>query len=347
MATIVANQPYREPWGARLAESFLTDLLLGGIQRGRAATASKREGEYMAQLAAQRQQGGLAPEAGYFDVNPLNPMNPDAVPAPDMVRTPGKMPSLGDAFTLKASDPRFAGISVDRTYDMVNPLYQSWQKEDELARRQAYAAEIAGMSPEDPGFLSNLVGGHVQGFVDPSVVGHGQNMYEHMNPHKTLNTVNTGDAMTGYAFDPGTGGVEELFRQAMGQSPDSRAATGARYAELSESRRRYDQEYADRKKDETFLRSQQVPEGADAQRAMIIENLLTGRTSPQAGTAIGGLMYPKTGARTGGRDYSVLTPAERLKGLENYYNEYSPNPTPPKPLHGGGFMWINNLYCCQ
>jgi hypothetical protein len=35
---------------------------------------------------------------------------------------------------------------------------------------------------------------------------------------------------------------------------------------------------------------------------------------------------------------------ERRKRL---YIEYSPNPTPPKPLHGGGFMWINNLYCCQ
>jgi hypothetical protein len=300
MATIVTQQQQQTPFGARLLESLLTDLLVGGIQRGREANQARKESAFAGELAKRRQPGGLEPDlTGYFDTNPLLPMNPDAVPAPQMVQTPGRTPGLGDMMELKAT-PRFAGLPMDRAYAVGNPLIQGWQQEDDRARRDAYAAELAGMSPQDPAMFSKVLSGGVSGFTDSAALGHLQNMYEHMNPHKTFSTVNTGDTVTGYAFDPGTGGVQEAFRRAMGLSPDTRATVGARYAEIAaENARSNRPKYAPN-----------LVQDENGQYHTFETN--SGTLAP---TGIKGAPKPSPG----GKDYSVLTPAEKLKGLTDHY----------------------------
>jgi hypothetical protein len=71
------------------------------------------------------------------------------------------------------------------------------------------------------------------------VLGYQEGMYKHDNPHKTLNTANFGNKMKGFAFDPRTGSALEAFDHAMGQSPESRAATGLGYAQIAAADRRH------------------------------------------------------------------------------------------------------------
>jgi hypothetical protein len=319
MATIVTQQQQQAPFGAQLLETLLTDLLVGGIQRSRDAARTKRESAFLTDLAGQRQPGGWEPDlTGYFDTNPLNPMNPDAVPAPQMVQTPGTTPGLSDVAMSLKNHPR---VAPDRAFALANPLIQGWQQEDERAKRDAYAAELAGMSQNDPSMWTRLLSGNALGYTDSAALGHAQNMHEHMNPHKTFSTVNTGDTVTGYAFDPGTGNAVEAFRRAVGLSPDTRATVGARYAEIARSNR---PKYAPN-----------LVQDENGQYHTLETN--SGTLAP---TGIKGA--PKTSS--GGRDYSVLTPAERLRSLVDYYKVLQDSNATNTPEGERILAQINALY---
>ena len=166
--------------------------------------------------------------------SPLSEQMPSRMPW-EVFGNKSSNPSIADILA-GVDQKRFGGLGFDTQMKILNPMYEEQQQKAQRAKVQQWLDGFSSYSQGDTGdtgdimnLFAKLFEGSALGVVDSAGMGHvisgANNRYEHNNPHQKLETVDTGDMMTGYRFDPRTGSAVEAFRRQIGLNPTTRYTT--------------------------------------------------------------------------------------------------------------------------
>lgn len=214
------------PWREQLAGSILAPLLKMAIEGSQAANQSRKENAFISEAMKEFQpqvdasmltlpalQGLQAPlpsspwgqaadsrelTQGFSPAFEAQAMQP---PARDMREIQARLAEL-------QASPRFNMLNPDRTRQLLAPMMDQ------------YAAAENARKMQDP-FERLLLMGQGAGmkYLPDNALSNYVDLYKHQTPHQDFKLVDSGDKVTGYAFDPDDGAVSEVLSRTVGMNP--------------------------------------------------------------------------------------------------------------------------------
>jgi hypothetical protein len=109
-------------------------------------------------------------------------------------------------------------LNPDRTRQLLAPMMDQYEAAENARRMQDFFAQFEGK--QDP-FERLLLMGQGAGmkYLPDNALSNYVDLYKHQTPHQDFKLVDSGDKVTGYAFNPADGAVSEVLSQMIRLSP--------------------------------------------------------------------------------------------------------------------------------
>jgi len=222
-----------DPWREQLAGSILAPLLKMAIEGSQTAHQSRKENAFISEAMKEFQpqvDTSMPTLQGFQGPRPSSPWEQAAGDAGLMQ---GFDPSFGaqamqpparDMRDIQArlaelqASPRFNMLNPDRTRQLLAPMMDQYEAAENARRMQDFFAQFEGK--QDP-FERLLLMGQGAGmkYLPDNALSNYVDLYKHQTPHQDFKLVDSGDKVTGYAFNPADGAVSEVLSQMIRLSP--------------------------------------------------------------------------------------------------------------------------------
>lgn len=224
------------PWREQLAGSILAPLLKMAIEGSQAANQSRKENAFISEAMKEFQpqvDTSMPTLPALQELQAPLPSSPWAQAADSQELTQGFSPAFeAQAMQSPARDmreiqarlaelqasPRFNMLNPDRTRQLLAPMMDQYAAAENARKMQDFFAQFEGM--QDP-FERLLLMGQGAGmkYLPDNALSNYVDLYKHQTPHQDFKLVDSGDKVTGYAFDPADGAVSEVLSRAAGMNP--------------------------------------------------------------------------------------------------------------------------------
>lgn len=222
-----------DPWREQLAGSILAPLLKAAMGRWQEAEQNRKENAFIGEAMKEFQpqvDTSMPTMQGFQGPHPSGPWEQAAGDAGLMQ---GFDPSFGaqamqpparDMRDIQArlaelqASPRFNMLNPDRTRQLLAPMVDQYEAAANARRMQDFFAQFEGKQTPFERLLLMEQGAGMK-YLPDNAPSNYVDLYKHQTPHQDFKLVDSGDKVTGYAFNPANGAVSEVLSQVVGMSP--------------------------------------------------------------------------------------------------------------------------------
>ena len=222
-----------DPWREQLAGSILAPLLKAAMGRWQEAEQNRKENAFIGEAMKEFQPQVDTSMPTMHGFQGPHPSGPWEQAAGDAGLMQGFDPSFGaqamqpparDMRDIQArlaelqASPRFNMLNPDRTRQLLAPMVDQYEAAANARRMQDFFAQFEGKQTPFERLLLMEQGAGMK-YLPDNAPSNYVDLYKHQTPHQDFKLVDSGDKVTGYAFNPANGAVSEVLSQVVGMSP--------------------------------------------------------------------------------------------------------------------------------